>query len=554
MIDTIIKSFDVWSDAQGIKSKGRVKSIENISLEGISNLRSLILRLALLGKLTTQGADYESASELLKRIEEERTNEGIKSLPLKEIESNEFPYILPKKWIFVRLHQILRIKSGDGLTSSKMNKNGDVPVFGGNGITGHHDKANINKISLVIGRVGYYCGSVHITPKNAWVTDNAFITHFSETNIDINFLEWLLKGTNLKVNQKATAQPVISGKKIYPIIVGLPPLKEQKLIVAKVDELMSLCDELERERETNLKTHKLLVKTILETLTQAKDADEFQLAWERMSTHFDTLFCTEDSIEQLKVNILQLGIMGKLVKQNPNDDSADKLLENIAKERTRLIKKKLIRNQKPLPAIDEENLPFQIPNNWSWCRLQDLVTLLGDGIHGTPNYSINDEYYFVNGNNLSDGVIEIKPNTKTVSQTEFEKHKRILNERTVLVSINGTIGNTAFYNNEKVMLGKSACYFNLFEGVNKEYIRQLIKSKYFLEYAYGAATGTTIKNVSLKAMRSLLVPLPPIHEQNRIVEKLNELVITCNSISEKIKKSEDLKVILSNTIIEKSIA
>jgi len=163
---------------------------------------------------------------------------------------NDELYYLPKGWELVRLGQIISISSGDGLTSSEMISSGKVPVYGGNGVTGYHDEANVTKPTLVIGRVGYYCGSIHITPASAWVTDNAFVTSFSEDNICLDFLAWLLKGTNLKENENATAQPVISGRKVYPIVVGLPPMNEQHRIVAKVDELMALCDTLKARLKT----------------------------------------------------------------------------------------------------------------------------------------------------------------------------------------------------------------------------------------------------------------------------------------------------------------
>ena len=110
-------------------------------------------------------------------------------------------------------------------------------MYGGNGITGYHSKYNVDKQTLVVGRVGFYCGSTHITEKYAWVTDNAFITTFDETNISMEWLKLLLDSMELRNRSSSTAQPVISGKTIYPILIPLPPLKEQRRIVKRIDEL-----------------------------------------------------------------------------------------------------------------------------------------------------------------------------------------------------------------------------------------------------------------------------------------------------------------------------
>ena len=171
-------------------------------------------------------------------------------------------------------------------------------------------------------------------------------------------------------------------------------------------------------------------------------------------------------------------------------------------------------------CIDEE-IPFEVPQGWEWSRLSSIVSLLGDGIHGTPEYSEDGSVYFINGNNLSDGQILIKTDTKRVSKEEAIKHSRLLNESTVLVSINGTIGNIAFYSGESVILGKSACYFNLLNGIEKEYIKVILLTDYFLEYAKRVATGSTIKNVPLSGMRNLLVPIPANKEQKLIIDKLS---------------------------------
>lgn len=218
----------------------------------IDRLKETILQLAVMGRLVAQDPNDEPASELLKKIEAENKrllNEGKIRKPkqLPEISEEEKPYKVSENWVYARLQDLIHIRSGDGLTSSNMAKSGSIPVFGGNGITGYHNKPNIFKQTLVIGRVGYYCGSIHLTGEEAWVTDNAFITTFPEKYIFITYMYWLLKATNLKENDNATAQPVISEKKIYPIVVGLPPLAEQHRIVDKLDELMVMCNHLKSQ-------------------------------------------------------------------------------------------------------------------------------------------------------------------------------------------------------------------------------------------------------------------------------------------------------------------
>ncbi len=187
-------------------------------------------------------------------------------------------------------------------------------------------------------------------------------------------------------------------------------------------------------------------------------------------------------------------------------------------------------------------------------ELRELTTILGDGLHGTPKYTIEGDYYFINGNNLNDGKIEFKENTKRVNIDEYNKHKKNLTNRTVLVSINGTLANIAFYDGEKIILGKSACYFNLKESVDKGFVKYVLSSRYFIDYAHREATGATIKNVSLKSMREFKVPLPSLKEQQTIVRQLDALRAETKRIEaiyqQKLLNLEELK----KSILQKAFA
>ena len=164
-------------------------------------------------------------------------------------------------------------------------------------------------------------------------------------------------------------------------------------------------------------------------------------------------------------------------------------------------------------------------DTWLQKKLSECTYAIGDGLHGTPLFSENEDYYFINGNNFSGEMIEIKQDTKSVDIHEFEKYRVPLSsDLTVFVSINGTLGKTAFYNGESIILGKSACYINVSEELNKYYLRYYLWSKDFVDYANRMATGSTIKNLGLKAMRNLLIPLPSLDEQAEIVRILDDLL------------------------------
>lgn len=159
--------------------------------------------------------------------------------------------------------------------------------------------------------------------------------------------------------------------------------------------------------------------------------------------------------------------------------------------------------------------------SWEICKLEDVTTKIGDGLHGTPKYNDNGEYFFINGNNLIQGKIQIKQDTKRIDIEEYQKIKKELNQNTIFVAINGTLGNVALYNDENIALGKSACYLNVKEDVSRNFIRYVLENEKFQRYAQLFATGATIKNLGLKAVREFTFEIPPLETQKRIASILS---------------------------------
>ena len=225
----------------------------------------------------------------------------------------------------------------------------------------------------------------------------------------------------------------------------------------------------------------------------------------------------------------------EVIDKPENFEPASVLLERIRAEKERLVKEGKIKKSKASKTSDTphyENVPFEVPSSWVWTTLQNISTIIGDGLHGTPQYDSFGDYYFINGNNLSEHKIKIKEDTKRVSENEYLKYRKPLNETSILVSINGTIGNVGTYNSERVILGKSACYFNISPLLHKVYFCYLLESDYFLKYAFESATGSTIKNVPLKAMNDFFVPLPPLAEQQRIIAEIEKRGSLINQIEQ----------------------
>jgi len=306
---------------------------------------------------------------------------------------------------------------------------------------------------------------------------------------------------------------------------------------------------------------------------QKNIVEEIEKQFSRLDEAVAALNRIQANLKRYKAAVLKAAVEGKLTerwrKDHPEVEPAEQLLkrilaerrakweaEELAKMKAKGIKPKedsWKKKYKEPAGPDMANLP-ELPEGWVWVRLLRIVHQLGDGLHGTPIYTQGTSYYFVNGNNLNNGKIEIKPNTKTVSFEEMLKYKKNLSSDAILVSINGTIGNVAFYNGEEIILSKSACYFNPSEHVSKHYIKKLLESPYFFNYAISNATGSTIKNLSLKSMNELPISLPPLAEQCQIASEVDRCLSVTEELEANIETNLKRAERLRQTILQQAFA
>jgi len=234
-------------------------------------------------------------------------------------------------------------------------------------------------------------------------------------------------------------------------------------------------------------------------------------------------------------------------------EKTQRKIELLKEKRTSLINEVVTKGLNPNVKMKDSGVEWigEIPSHWMRNKLNRISERIGDGLHSTPKYVDSSEYYFINGNNLVNGEIKIFDSTKCVSEEEFKKHFIQLNSKTLLLSINGTIGNLSFYNDEKVILGKSSCYINLKENINHHFVYYVLKSESISKYFTFELTGTTIFNLSLNSIRNTPIVIPPENEQQQIVEYLDEQTqLIDNTISIEEKRIELLKEYRQSLISE----
>ena len=463
------------------------------------DLKNSILQLAVQGKLVPQDLSDEPASELLKRIYAEKsvalkagTIKKDKNLPA--LAEEEIPHDIPSNWSWMRLGELCQLLDGEKRSNVKYPYLEAKYLRGKISATFLNSGKFVKKDTRLILVDGENSGEVFLATEDGYMGSTFKVLYIPTALYAPYVLYFLLLKKQLFRNRKTGAAiPHLNKELFFTLPVPIPPLAEQKRIVAKIEKLMPLVEEYDRAEE------------------QIK----------ALNAEFP---------DKLRKSILQQAVQGKLTERDPSDEPASELLKRIRAEKAKLIAEGKIKKEKSLPAITDEERPFDIPDTWEWVRFNEITEIIGDGIHGTPTFDPKGDYYFVNGNNLVNGKIVFKDTTQKVSKKEYDLYKKPLTRNTVLLSINGTIGNIAYYNDEPIILGKSACYIALLSDVYKDYIRVILGTKLFLDYAVSKATKTTIANVSLKAMRLFPIPLPPLAEQKRIVARVEELLAACDGL------------------------
>ena len=567
----ITTHLDIWTAADTEKKSGRGRSSGSAgSVYGVKKLRELILELAVRGKLVPQDESDEPASELLKRIAAEKAKlvaEGKikKSKPLAEITDDEKPFNAPTNWEWVRLGVIGDWGAGaTPLRSISSYYGGEIPWFKSGELSADFidtSEETITNLALkecslrlnkpgdvLLAMYGATIGKSAIL-KIAATTNQAVCACTPNTGIWNEYLLVLLKAmkSNFVGQGAGGAQPNISREKIIATVTALPPTKEQHRIVAKVDELMALCDQLENQHNNAAVAHEKLVTHLLGTLTQSQNAEDFNTHWQLISKHFDTLFTTEASIDALKQTLLQLAVMGKLVPQDPNDEPASELLKDIVKTKDQLIKTK---KYQKTGKLKQKELLVNYPESWVVVQTGEVCPSVVPSRDKPKSFS-GDIPWITLPSFPSDGWY-LDTSTFDLGLTleeACEYTARIIPESSVLMSCVGRFGLTAI-NQMPVIPNQQIHAFITLEGLVPEFLSIVIRvsGKQMEEMA----TSTTIAYLNKSNCESIEFGLPPCTEQHRIVAKVDELMAICDQLKYRLTVANQLQQKLADVMTHAS--
>lgn len=550
---------------------------------GIKKLRELILELAVRGKLVPQNPSDEPASELLKRIAAAKLQlvaEGKKKKqkPLAEIGGEEKPFELPMGWQWSSLSQVAfvnpRNTAADSLEVSFVPMTfigtrfddqheqeprlwgeikqgfthfaeGDIGVAK---ITPCFENSKACVFSNLVNNLGAGTTELHIVRPITGTLDARYVLAYLKSPQFLHLGETKMTGT---AGQKRLPKDFVETNP-FP----LPPLAEQHRIVAKVDELMGLCDSLETRQADAGIAHIRLVKALLESLSLASDATAFAASWQRLTEHFQTLFTTESSIDSLKKTLLQLAVMGRLVPQVRTQHVAN-LISEISMEKQRLINAGALKKSKHSSEIPENEQPFFIPKTWTWVRLDDIATVVDPNpSHRMPKY-VDNGIPFISTENFCDNDEidfsvgkKVEPCTLNEQTSKFE-----IREGAFAISRIGTIGKTRPLPPERnYCLSHALCvispHLNVF---NSLYLRLAVTAENVLMHAHSGVKSIGVPDLGVGIIRSMPIPVPPRAEQDLIVAKVDELMGLCGRLKICLIQARHINEQLASTLVERAL-
>lgn len=462
-------------------------------------LRKKVIDLAIQGKLTEQLPEDGSAEDLYAQIQEEKEKlikEGKikKQKPLPEIEEDEIPFEIPKNWKWVRVADISYLSSGKPYEETEKGElyikvsDMNLPENDSTISTSLHytDKKNVGVIpvfSIIFPKRG---GAIATNKKRTVIKQSIFIdlNTMSMSIIDSRIF-WYVRmwfdAIVLDELQTGAAIPQINNKDIYPLLVPLPPLMEQKRIVELIDKIFEQIDII----------------------------DELQSKY-------------NNDVEVLKSKVIDAATRGELTEQLPEDGNAEDLYAQILEEKEKLIKEGKIKKQKPLHEIEKNEIPFEIPENWRWVRISDVIDVR-DGTHDSPKYH-DEGIPLVTSKNISSGKL-IFEDVKLISMDDAQKinERSYVDDGDILFAMIGSIGNPVIVHKDREFCIKNVALFKNFAPmhISMDYFYWFLMHEQFV--LRKNAIGGLQPFVSLKVFRRHLMPLPPMSEQKRIAERLYEL-------------------------------
>lgn len=563
--------------------------------DAIPRLHRFILDLAVRGKLVEQDPNDEPAAELLKRIQAEKTRlvkEGKIKVQemLPSITCGEIEYDLPPNWMPTRIGDLLTVIRG-----ASPRPKGDPKYFSTQRTPYHWIKiSDIRKHSK--DRVLYDTdeflteagmGKSVLLPKGTLVMTNSAtigipiflgfdggcihdgylaFPYFPDSEISKDFFYVLVQTLQSYAMKMARgmAQLNLNTGLVRSFPLGLPPLAEQHRIVAKVDELMALCDQLEAAKAEREQSRDRLLAANLHHLNQPTDDEEAFREHVRFTfNHLPRITTRPAHIKQMRQTILNLAMCGKLVAQNPNDEPASEFLKRIHAEKVRLEKEGKTKRDKPVEAVEADTAPFAIPEIWNWARLGDLTELITKGSspkwQGITYVSKEDGILFVTSENVGNYHLRKLDELKYVDKRFNEIEPRsILRYGDILMNLVGaSIGRTAIYDlSEIANINQAVALIRLIQStanMEPEFMLHYFNSPSAIQIMLTSQVITAQPNISLTNAREFPIPVPPLAEQRRIVAKVNELMTLCAQLETQLDTTETdsrhlLEAVLHNAL------